>query len=294
MPNLEMVVRLGAEVQRDCEFSRLGYDFSDSAGTLTFAVSSNHAARAVRNSNVVGIISTPDAAALVPDYLGLAITKDPRAVFYGLNDSLSRCQSRPRLAGVSPEADVDSRAYLQSDVEINEGASVGPFAVIESGVSIGPNCVVSAGAKIGIDGILFVGEDGARRRIKHHGSVMIGEGSILQPDCTIARAVLVGDATRLGDGVVVGAHAVVGHDVDIANSVVISSACVLARGVRVGSGAYLGSGVVVREYVTIGQGARVLAGSVVVGDVESGSTMSGNFAEDHMSRVRRQRRASKL
>ena len=56
-------------------------------------------------------------------------------------------------------------------------------------------------------------------------------------------------------------------------------------GSEIGKNAFLGTNVTVKENVMIGCDAQVMAGSVVIDDVPSNTSVSGNFATDHKRRL---------
>jgi UDP-3-O-[3-hydroxymyristoyl] glucosamine N-acyltransferase len=68
--------------------------------------------------------------------------------------------------------------------------------------------------------------------------------------------------------------------------------CILAGSTQVsgystiGDNVWIGPSAVIGNKLSIGTGARIEIGSVVVDDVPPGRTVSGNFAYDHLRRVR--------
>lgn len=100
-------------------------------------------------------------------------------------------------------------------------------------------------------------------------SVEIGHGPTI-----MAGAVINPDA-RLGDNVIINTNAVVEHDCLIGDHVHISTSATLAGSVKVGERAHVGAGAWVRQCITIGERAVIGVGSVVVNDVEAGTTVAG-------------------
>lgn len=107
----------------------------------------------------------------------------------------------------------------------------------------------------------------------------------------------VGSRTRLADGVVICAGAVLtcditigrhshvnigcslGHDVALGEFVTLSGNCHLAGGVDVSDGVFFGTSANVIPRIRIGEAARVGAGSVVIRRVSAGTTVFGNPAK---------------
>lgn len=66
-------------------------------------------------------------------------------------------------------------------------------------------------------------------------------------------------------------------NIDLCQFTTIGSVCL--HGAHIGNNVYIGPGVCIVEGVTIGDGATIGAGTVVVKDVEAGTTVAGNPAK---------------
>ncbi len=86
------------------------------------------------------------------------------------------------------------------------------------------------------------------------------------------------DATTVGAGTIVLAHAHVGHDAHVGDNVDIATGAIIGGHAVVGDGAKVGLGAVVLPFRTVGEGATVGAGAVVTRDVPAGETWAGNPA----------------
>jgi sugar O-acyltransferase (sialic acid O-acetyltransferase NeuD family) len=102
---------------------------------------------------------------------------------------------------------------------------------------------------------------------------VIGEGSIICPNCSVTTNV------RIGKGVTVNNGTNLGHDVKIEDFTSIMGKVTLTGGVRVGVKAYIGAAATVISQKVIGDGATVGAGSVVIRNVPAGITVFGNPAK---------------
>jgi sugar O-acyltransferase (sialic acid O-acetyltransferase NeuD family) len=107
----------------------------------------------------------------------------------------------------------------------------------------------------------------------------------------------VGNNVRLGDGVVICPHVcipcdadvgafvhlntntTIAHDTVIGEGSTLSGHCDVTGGAKLGREVFLGSRVTVLPNVTVGERARVGAGSIVVRNVEAGTTVFGNPAK---------------
>lgn len=94
------------------------------------------------------------------------------------------------------------------------------------------------------------------------GSVIVA-GAVINPDCII------------GSGVIINTCSSVGHDCTLGDAVHICPGARLAGGTVVYDRAWVGVGTSVRQLITIGADSIVGAGSVVVKDVSSNTTVMG-------------------
>jgi sugar O-acyltransferase (sialic acid O-acetyltransferase NeuD family) len=93
--------------------------------------------------------------------------------------------------------------------------------------------------------------------------ILIGAGAVVNPD------------TRVADHVIVNTGATVDHDCDLGVFAHIAPGCHLAGNVTVGAGTLIGIGSTVIPGIHIGARSIVGAGSVVVRDVPDGVTAKG-------------------
>lgn len=127
---------------------------------------------------------------------------------------------------IHPEAFVSEAAYVVGDVEIQEGSSVWPGAVIRADfgkIVIGPrcaiedNCVLHCGSPSGdpeaMD--LIVGAD-----------VVFGHGAVV-------------NAKRIGSSVLIGMNATVLHDVVIGSDCILAAGCVVRPAMEIPSGSFV-------------------------------------------------------
>jgi acyl-[acyl carrier protein]--UDP-N-acetylglucosamine O-acyltransferase len=281
------------EIHRDGEFVKLGFSESTGLSLLVFAINTHHLYRALGNPRVTSVVVTPELAESVSGNIGVLIAPDPRDRFYRLHERLLENESPPETTSVvrlgvwvHPTAVVHPAAVIGADTRIGE------FVVIRARVNVGTGVTIEPGAKLGVDGILHRRSGGRQQLIPHGGQVTIGNGAILMSNSMVVSAVFPGDSTTVGEGSLVGMNAVVGHEAHVGRNCVISNNVVLARRSHVLDEAFIGTGAVIREYVTVGSQAKVMAGSVVITDVDSKASVSGNFAQIHSARLREFSRAN--
>lgn len=159
--------------------------------------------------------------------------------------------------------DIHETAIVSPGAVIEEGASVGPYAVIESdvhigaGTRIGAHAVIRSHTRIGrdndIDAHAVIG--GKPQHTRYDGSptgVTIGDGNVIREGVTIHRAFLPGGETRIGSRCYLMAYAHVGHDCRIGDGVTLSNNVLLGGHVEIGDGVVMGGAAGAHQFVRIG------------------------------------------
>ncbi len=101
----------------------------------------------------------------------------------------------------------------------------------------------------------------------------IGEGVFVGANAVIAPNAEIGDFSLINRG------ATIGHDAILERSVVVGPSSNAASWVRLGKGCVLGIGCTVIERIQVGAGSYVAAGAVVIRDVPPGRLVAGVPAE---------------
>jgi sugar O-acyltransferase (sialic acid O-acetyltransferase NeuD family) len=101
----------------------------------------------------------------------------------------------------------------------------------------------------------------------------VGEGSVIGPNC------IVGPNVTLGRGVTVNSASGIGHDSQVGDFASIMTRVTIGGKVHVGARTAVGSGAVVIPGISVGENATIGAGSVVIRDVKTHTTVFGNPAK---------------
>ena len=168
---------------------------------------------------------------------------------------------------------------IESGVAIGEGTIIGPNAVVRTGTRIGRRCEIQSGAVIGDAGFGFERDaDNHPLRMIHLGGVRIGDHVQIGALTSVARGAL-GD-TVLEDYVMINNHVHIAHNCHIGEGTLIGACADLSGSLKVGRNCWIAPNCSIRQKLVIGEAAIVGIGAVVVRNVEAGSTVYGNPAQE--------------
>lgn len=185
-------------------------------------------------------------------------------------------------AHVSPDAEVDERAWVGAGASVGPGCKVGPGTrihpnatlyhdvvvgadcTVHSGVVVRESCVLGSrvvlqpGAVVGGDGFGFVPDaSGALHKVPQIGIVIIGDDVEVGANTTIDRATL--SETRIGDRVKLDNLIQVAHNCELREDVVVAAQTGFSGSTRVGRGAIVMAQVGVAGHLEIGSRAFLAA-----------------------------------
>ena len=282
----------GTTLERDADFASLGYVDTESRsgsgqGHLVYFDKLVYLQKALANTHISAVMTTPELAGRVPNHLGLVVSDHPRLDFYKLHTELVEqgLYQRPYEAGRGMGCRIHPSAIIAEGCRIGDHVVIGEQVVIREPVWLGSHVTIEAGAKLGMEGILYNKTSDGPRLIPHGGYVHIHDHAAVLTNAVIVRSIHDTDVTEIGRSALIGLGTIIGHEAKIGDRSVISNQCVIARRSRIGHDCFLGTQVTVKENISIGAHANVMIGSVVVRDVAEGATVSGNFASDHRKRM---------
>jgi UDP-3-O-[3-hydroxymyristoyl] glucosamine N-acyltransferase len=240
------------------------------------------------------------------------VVEDPRAAVQVLLNEMYPAEAGDwgvdRTAHVGSGARWTGRISLAASAVIGRGALlgedcvVGPFAIVGERSRIGNRCHIGAhavvapgailgddvllkpGARVGGVGFAYVQEEGGHLPMTHVGGCMLGSGVEVGANSTIDRGTL-GD-TVVGAGTKIDNLVHVGHNVQIGRRCLIMAQVGIAGSTAVGDDVILAGQAGLADHLTVGDRARIAAQSGVIGDIPSGSTVSGYPARPHREVLR--------
>ena len=177
------------------------------------------------------------------------------------------------MTAIHPTALVDSQAQLHESVSVGPYSVVGPHVRIAAGSSIGAHCVIEGHTTIGRDNKIFqFNSIGAIPQDKKYAGepceLVIGDRNTIREFCTLNIG-SPGDAgvTRVGNDNWIMAYVHLAHDCVVGNHTIFANNAQLAGHVHVGDWAILGGFTVVHQFVRLGAHSMTAMCSLLFADL---------------------------
>lgn len=295
----ELAEKLGLKFQgEDCEI--VGVNTLDKARPeeLSFLVNPKYAQLLESTRAGCVLTSGPYAdkveRALVSDNVYMDLAKvvnffaEPQGCLTGVSE----------LAYIHPDAEVDESAtvypfafvgagakigagttvfagcYIGENSTIGSGGIIYPNAVIMGGLEVGDNVIIQPGAVLGGDGYGYAQTPAGHMKIPQIGNVVIGNNVEIGSNTAVDRAAL--DTTSIGNGTKVDNLVQIGHNVQVGEHCLVIGQVGIGGSTKVGNGVVLAGQVGVADNAEIGDGAMIGAQSGVSGKVEPGAKLAGS------------------
>lgn len=182
---------------------------------------------------------------------------------------------------ISPQAYVDPKAkigsnvtihpfaYIDADTMIGDGCEIYPYASIMHGTTLHEGVKVYQGAIVGADPQDF-------RWKGAPSACIIGKDTVIREHVIINRGFARNGATTVGDGCFIFADSHIGHDSHIADHCVVGNAVIIAGDVEVDKGTILSSSVVLHEGCHVGKFVLIKGGTRISSNVPPYVIMAHN------------------
>lgn len=179
-------------------------------------------------------------------------------------------------AMIGPKTVVFAGAYVGEGTRIGSGCILYPNSVVMGGLTIGDNVILQPGAVLGGDGYGYAQTPFGHMKIPQIGTVVVENDVEIGSNTAIDRAAL--DTTRIKRGTKIDNLVQIGHNVEIGEHCLIIGQTGIGGSTVVGNGVVLAGQTGVPDNVKIGDGAMIAAQSGILGDVEPGSKLAGSPA----------------
>ncbi|MDR0362066.1 MAG: UDP-3-O-(3-hydroxymyristoyl)glucosamine N-acyltransferase [Planctomycetota bacterium] len=157
---------------------------------------------------------------------------------------------------VEDGAAIGDGTILYPNVYVGEGTGVGANCVFHPGVfvdrkvTVGSRCVFYAGVTVGSDGFGYAWTGSGYHKIRHSGTVEIGDDVELGCNACVHRGRF--GATRIGKGTKIDALVVVAHNVRIGEHSVLAAQSGIAGSAEIGDNVKMGGQTGVAGHIRVG------------------------------------------
>lgn len=179
---------------------------------------------------------------------------------------------------------IHPRVFIADDVRIGSDVTIHPMAVIHRGIVIGDRVTIHSGAVIGSDGFGYVTVEGSHHKIPQIGNVVLGDDVEIGANSAIDRART--GSTEIGSGTKIDNLVHIAHNVKIGRNCLVVALVGIAGSVTIGDRVVLAGQTGVKDHVTIGDDAILAARAGAIGDIKSGTCVSGFPARDHNEQLK--------
>ncbi|ADZ90431.1 acyl-ACP--UDP-N-acetylglucosamine O-acyltransferase [Marinomonas mediterranea] len=188
---------------------------------------------------------------------------------------------------IHPTAIVDSKAEIDSTVEIGPFCIIGPDVTIDAGTEVKSHVVINGHTMIGKDNEIYqfasVGEANQDKKYKGEPTRLeIGDRNVIRENATIHRGTVQDNGvTTIGHGNLFMASTHVGHDCIVGDNNILANYAALAGHVFVGDSVILGGYTGIHQFCQVNSYSMCGMGSMVTKDVPRYVMVSGNPCKAH-------------
>ena len=280
-------IGIDCDVLRDIEINSLGMATTQYTNekVLCYLSDIKYLQSIIDNKNIVAVMCTQETSDKVslPSNIGVVVSNNPRMDFFRLHNILVEkgFYWKEFENEISKNAIISEHAIISNhSVIIGDNCIIEPGVVILPGSIIGNDVIIRSGSQIGTNGFQFINNGDNVFSVKTGGRTIIKDRVEIQHNCCVDRGVLGGD-TILERDVKLDNFVHIAHDDYIGERTFITAGVKLAGRVTVGKDCWLGVNATISNGITIGDNCKITLGSVVTQNVQSNTTVTGNFAIDH-------------
>ncbi len=282
-----------AQVLRDSEFEITHYATSDLSNTLCFVENEGYLLKANKNENISCIITFEKFKDEVDPSKGLIISESPKKVFFEIHNQLLDKYSYKGVESViHEETEIHPTAIIGNGVSIGKGTKIGAYSVIEDGSIIGENVLIDNHVVIGGRGMHNTKINGSFVKVVDLGNVIIEDNCEVLSHAVVQKpyfyhSTIIGEDSRIS----VGCN--IGHGCEIGSSTIVAGHSVIAGYCTIGKGVWIGPNSTIAHMTELGDFSSVILGSVLIENIGIGAYVSGNFALDHATNIKKYIRAKR-
>ena len=195
-------------------------------------------------------------------------------------------------ARIGDSTTVHAQAYVGRDARIGPECRLYPQVVVRERCEIGARVILHAGAVVGSDGFGYVTEKDVHHKIPQTGIVVIEDDVEIGANTAIDRARF--GRTVIGRGSKIDNLVQIAHNVVVGEGALIASQAGIAGSTRLGRRVTLAGQVGLSGHIELGDGVIVTAQAGVGKDVPPGLVISGEYAVEMKTHLKRLAALAKL
>ena len=181
-----------------------------------------------------------------------------------------------RGVSIGPEAKVFPFCYVGEDASLGKGSILYPGVTLMARVQVGDGVIIHPGAVLGSDGFGYIPGPTGLMKVPQVGSVRIADNVEIGSNTAIDRGSL--GQTSVGRGTKIDNLVQIAHNVRVGEHSILVGQVGVAGSTKIGSGVQIGGQAGLAGHLTVGDGARIGAQSGIMQNIEAGSEVLGSPA----------------
>lgn len=188
---------------------------------------------------------------------------------------------------IHPTAIIDTKAELDSSVEIGPYSIIGANVKIDAGTRVAGHVIINGPTTIGKNNHIFqyssLGEAPQDKKYRDEPTLLeIGDNNTIREFCTFNRGTTQDKGiTKIGNDNWIMAYVHIAHDCNVGNHTILANNSSLAGHVDIADHAILGGFTLIHQFCKVGSHVITAVGSVVFKDIPPYVTAAGYDAKPH-------------
>lgn len=271
---------LNKEIIENFTFNNIDDVSSSKPNTLTYSNNEQFLLKAIHNPNITGILCRKEDIINIKTNKFLIESKNPGYEIILLHNYFHSNNCFKQKSIIDINSNIHPTAFINDyGVIIEEGVTIGPYAVIHQNVKINCNTSIGAHSIIGCDDVEAKKSEFGLINTFHDGNLEIGNSCFIGSGVIIGRGVY-GKTTTIGFNSFIANNSFIAHNVKIGQNCMILGGHICGS-VTIGSNVKINPKALISNGLKIGDNVNILLGSVVISDVPSNKTVSGHYAIEH-------------
>jgi UDP-3-O-[3-hydroxymyristoyl] glucosamine N-acyltransferase len=278
---------IAPQLIRDAEIEITHYANQSMDGIVCFVLNESFLAIANANKGVKAVITTSNLADSVDISKGLVVCESPKSAYYNFHNFMYESGQKQfiHISQIDSTAKIAKTAIIEEGVIIGKDVVIDEYAVIKSQSIIGEGTYIGTHVTIGARGMHNTRVGNEFMHVYDAGGVKIGKNCEVLSGAVVQKSYHF-EMTEIGDQSKISVRVTVGHGAKVGQRTLVAGNAQIAGYVTIGDDVWIGPSATISHGLTIGSNAEVKLGSVVVKNVKEGEVVSGNFAYNHLKRIR--------